>query len=95
MRTGTRTLWLITTLTVCAGEVIVMLILSQLRPLPVLAEAMLDGLMITAMATPALYFFLYRPMDRHIAERKAAEDALHELNDQLEQRVEDLSLIHI
>ena len=82
-------LWLITTLTVFAGEVIVMLILSQLRPLPVLAEAMLDGLMITAMATPALYFFLYRPMDRHIAERKAAEDALHELNDQLEQRVED------
>lgn len=82
-------LWLITTLTVFAGEVVVMIILSALPPLPVLVEAMLDGLMITAIATPALYFFLYRPMDRHIAKRKAAEDALRELNDLLEQRVED------
>ena len=80
-------LWLITTLTVFAGEVVVMVILSALPPLPVLAEAMLDGLMITAIASPALYFLLYRPMDRHIAERQAAEDALIELNQELEQRV--------
>ena len=80
-------LWLITTLTVFAGEVIVMLILSALPPLPVLLEAMLDGLMITAIATPALYFLLYRPMDRHITERRAAEDALIELNRELEHRV--------
>jgi PAS domain S-box-containing protein len=80
-------LWLITTLTVFAGEVIVMVILSALPPLPVLAEAMLDGLMITAIATPALYFLLYRPMDRHITRRRAAEDALIELNEELEERV--------
>jgi PAS domain S-box-containing protein len=83
------TLWLITTLTVFAGEVVVMIILSMLPALPVLVEALLDGLMITAMATPALYFLLYRPMDRHINERRAAENALIALNDQLEHRVAD------
>ncbi len=82
-------LWLITTLTVFAGEVIVMIILSTLRPLPVLVEAMLDGLLITAMATPALYFFLYRPMDRHIRRRRTAENALIQLNEGLERRVAD------
>jgi PAS domain S-box-containing protein len=81
------TLWLITTLTVFAGEIIVMIILSTLRPLPVLVEAVLDGLMITAIATPALYFFLYQPMVRHIRRRKVAEDALIELNEELEDRV--------
>jgi len=82
-------LWLITTLTVFTGEIIIMIILSMLEPLPVLAEALLDGFMVTALTTPALYFFLYRPMDRHITHRRAAEDALIELNDQLDQRVKD------
>ncbi len=79
----------VTALSVFVGEVIVMLVLAVIPEIPTFAEALLDGLMITALATPILLLFLFRPMVDQIRQRRAAEEALQTLNDELELRVEE------
>jgi PAS domain-containing protein len=79
----------ITALSVFVGEVIVMLVLAVIPEVPTLAEALLDGFMITVLATPVLLLFLFRPMVQQIRQRRQAEEKLQLLNDQLELRVEE------
>jgi PAS domain-containing protein len=79
----------ITSLSVFIGEVIVMLVLAALPEMPTFVEAMLDGLLITTLVTPVLLLFLFRPMVHQIEQRRAAEERLQLLNDQLEIRVEE------
>lgn len=71
------------------GEVIVMFVLSAIPPLPVVAEAFVDGLMITALMVPFLYLLLYKPMAAEIDRRRAAQRDLRDLNRELEQRVDE------
>jgi len=80
-------LYLFTAFAIFAGEVIVMLLLAMMQPLEIASEALADGIMLTVLVTPFLYLFLFRPMVLHIAERKAAEEALQFLNAELEERV--------
>jgi PAS domain-containing protein len=82
-------LFLFTAFAVFAGEVVVMLILAMMQPLEIASEALADGIMLTVLVTPFLYLFLFRPMVLHVAERKAAEEALRHLNAGLEERVEE------
>ena len=79
----------VTALSVFVGEVIVMLVLAAVPEVPTVTEALLDGLMITVLATPVLLLFLFRPMVRQIRQRREAEEKLRLLNDQLELRVEE------
>lgn len=69
------------------GEILVMLILAALPTMPTIIEALADGVMITALATPFLYLFLFRPMEEQIRQRKIAEQNLLALNDRLEHLV--------
>jgi len=73
-------LLIITALAVFVGEVLVMLILAVLPPLPMLVEAFTDGAMLTALASPCLYLFLFRPMRQQIQVRRRAEEELDNLN---------------
>lgn len=82
-------LFAVTALSVFVGEVIVMLVLAVVPEVPTLTEALLDGLMITILAAPVLLLFLFRPMVREIEQRRAAEEQLQLLNDELELRVEE------
>jgi len=82
-------LFLITALAVYLGEVVVMFLLSVLPALPMVIEAFVDALMLTALATPFLYLFLFRPMVAHIRERRRAEESLLKVNEALEHRVAD------
>lgn len=69
------------------GEVAVMVVLAYLPEMPTMIAAPVDGLLITAIATPALIFFLIRPMFLHINRREIAEEKLRLLNHTLEDRV--------
>jgi len=75
-----KRLLIITALAVFVGEVLVMLILSVLPPMLMLVEALADGAMITVLAAPVLYRFLFRPMQQHIQVRRRAEEELDSLN---------------
>ena len=79
----------ITALSVFVGEVIVMLALAAIPEVPTVTEALLDGFLITMLATPVLLLFLFRPMVQQIRQRRTAEEKLQLLNDQLELRVEE------
>lgn len=52
-------------------------------------ESFLDAGLLVALLSPTLYFFLFRPLARHIAERKRAEGALRKASHELERRVEE------
>ncbi len=71
------------------GEVIVMFVLAAIPPIPKGTEAFVDGMMITALMTPVLYLFLYRPMAAEIDRRRAAELNLRVLNRDLEEQVQE------
>lgn len=75
--------------TVFLGEVAIMFVLALFPNTPMIFEALLDGLSITLLVTPALILFLVQPMALHIESRKIAEQKLSKLNQELEERVRE------
>lgn len=61
------------------GEASVMFILSALPPLPTAIEAFVDAIMLTILVSPALYFFSFRPLIRHIREHGRIENELRRI----------------
>ncbi len=60
-----------------------------ISPLPTLQEALIDSAFLIAMLSPMLYFFMSRPLNQFIAQRRRAEDALQRAHDELEIRVQE------
>ena len=54
-----------------------MLLLYYLPHRSILSEAMVDATMLVALVSPALYFFLFRPLVVHIRDREMIEEVLH------------------
>lgn len=81
-------LCVMTTATIFLGEVIVMFVLAAIPPLSVVTEAVVDGMMISVLMLPSLYFFLYKPMNLEIGRRRKAEEDLRVLNRGLEESVD-------
>jgi len=77
----------LTALAIFAAELLIMFLFPLIQPIPVAFGAFLDSMMLTLLATPILYFLLFRPLVLHIGERSKAERALRELNQSLEERV--------
>lgn len=71
-------------LSVYVAELMVMLILTQLPPMPVLAEAFLDSTILIVLISPALFFFLFLPIIRHMKRREQAETSLRKNRDLLQ-----------
>ncbi len=78
-----RTLGIIA-LSVFVGEILVMFILAALPQFPVVLEAIVDSTMLIVLISPALFFFLFLPIIRHVERRKQAEDGLRKNRDLLQ-----------
>jgi PAS domain S-box-containing protein len=74
-------LFVILACSIFAGEASVMFLLDALPPLPDLEGALLDSTLLSTIVAPALYFFVFRPLTTHIAEREEAEQALRDSDD--------------
>lgn len=59
-----------------------MLIVAFLRPVSLRFEVLLDSFLLLILVSPALYFFLYRPLLLHIAERKGMIEACERSREQ-------------
>ena len=70
-------IFLIVALAVFVSEATVMLLLYYLPHRSILSEAMVDATMLVALVSPALYFFLFRPLVVHIRDREMIEEVLH------------------
>jgi diguanylate cyclase (GGDEF)-like protein/PAS domain S-box-containing protein len=64
-------------LTVFIAEAAVMLLLPSLPVLPYVAEAFTDASLLVLIISPALYYFLFRPLVIHIREREKIEGVLN------------------
>lgn len=71
------------------AEALIMFLMPIFGEIPVAFEAILDAVLLTVLASPFLYFLLFRPMLLHIEERRTAEKALLDLNVSLEHRVDE------
>lgn len=71
------------------AEALIMFLMPVFGEIPVAFEALLDAVLLTVLASPFLYFLLFRPMVLHIEERRTAEKALLDLNASLEHRVDE------
>jgi PAS domain-containing protein len=69
---------------VFAVEVIEPIFFPLLPPMSRRLEALLDGMVMTAVLAPLLYFLIVRRMVDQIARREAAEDELQRVNTELE-----------
>jgi PAS domain S-box-containing protein len=80
-------LLIITAVIILATETLIMFLLRLFHfSHPLIAE-LLDGLILTALTAPALYFFLVRPLELAISNLRRAEAVLHHAHDDLEQQV--------
>ncbi|MBI2924543.1 MAG: PAS domain-containing protein [Verrucomicrobia bacterium] len=89
---GDRTplrLLVITAISILLAEILIMFLLAVFHPLTQRMEALLDGIVLTVLIVPILYFSLFRPMTLLIAERRRAEEALQQAHHELERRVEE------
>jgi PAS domain-containing protein len=68
---------LIVCLSVFVSEAAVMLLLYSLPQLSLVSDAILDAALLVAIVSPALYYFLFRPLVIHIREREQIEEILH------------------
>ncbi len=83
-RSYTESTRLLLTLLVSAiviAEVLIMMVLQLLPPLPVWGEQLLDAGLLLTLVFPLLYFVLFRPLKTEIAARRSAESALRESED--------------
>ncbi len=79
----------LTALGIFVAEALIMFLMPLIGEIPMAFEAILDAVLLTFLASPFLYFLLFRPMVLHIKERKTAESALLYVNANLENRVKE------
>jgi PAS domain S-box-containing protein len=58
------------------GEMLIMLLITELPPITQFHTALLDAILLVFTAFPILYFLIFRPLTVHITERIHAESAL-------------------
>ena len=66
-------LLLITAGSIFVSEILIMTVLRFVTPLSPFKEALLDAVLLSVTVFPVLYFFVFRLLNRHIAQRRLAE----------------------
>jgi PAS domain S-box-containing protein len=63
-------------LSIFIAEVLVMLVMSILPQFSAGTGAFMDGLLLTVLVSPVLYFFIVKPLRSHMAERERVDNAI-------------------
>ena len=71
------------------AEVIAMIVVYFLPPLPYSLVVLVDAGIMLIMIFPFLYYFSFLPLIQHIELRRQAENELHKTHDELEVRIQD------
>jgi len=66
-------LLLITVGSIFVSEILIMMVLRSVAPLSPFTEALLDAVLLSVTVFPVLYFFVFRLLNRHIAQQRLAE----------------------
>ena len=77
-------------ISIFVAEVLVMFFFMTLPELPKITEAFVDGLLLSILVAPALYYFLYKPLRVENKERQLIEQELRRSEKQLRLQAEQL-----
>jgi GAF domain-containing protein len=72
---------------VFVAEFLIMIVFLLLPPFSPLAEALIDSIALVFLLSPALYWFVFRPLLIQIAERKRIEAELKTLHQSMDQKM--------
>lgn len=86
-------LLVILVITIFSAEILIMFFLHSLA-LPLWIEGLLDGLVLTLLIFPALYFSVFRPLSLCISGCKLAEHDVKELSDRIQHILENTPAVH-
>jgi hypothetical protein len=64
---------MITAGTIFVSEILIMLLLKFLPPISPFKEALLDAMLLSLTIFPALYFFVFKLLNQHIAQQRRSE----------------------
>lgn len=67
----------LTALSIFGAEAVIMGFFLVIPPMQPIVEALIDSTLVTAIAIPILYFYLYRPMTSYIAEHAQIQSEIH------------------
>ncbi len=82
----------ITIIGIFLAEVVAMLVIYRLEPMPFAWQTVVDALVMTVLIYPLLYFLSFKPLLTHIAEREIVEVQLHQVQAGLQQQVQQFRL---
>lgn len=84
----------ITAISIFAAEAVVMVVISALpQGVPLFTEALIDAVLLTIIVVPVLYFFFYRPLNAHMAERVKVEESREKLIGELQAALEKIKVL--
>jgi hypothetical protein len=86
-------LFAITMFSIFLAEVFIMVMFFFLPPLGILGTAFLDGTLLTMIIFPMLYFFVLRPMQRHVVQRREVEGEKEEVIKQLRKSLAEIKVL--
>ena len=66
-------LLLITAGSIFVSEILIMMVLRFVPPLPPFEEALIDAALLSFTVFPVLYFFIFRLLNQHIAQQRLTE----------------------
>ena len=82
-------LLIITIITIFMAEVVAMIAVYFIEPLPYSVTTFIDAGIMIILIFPVLYYFSFRPLLRQMKKSWQAEDLLHKAYDELELRVQE------
>jgi signal transduction histidine kinase len=83
-------LFLIVGISIMVAEIAIMFLFQQLPQMPLLVGNILDGVILTALLFPVLYYFLFCPLNAHVAELDRMEASLVHQNEELREKTKQL-----
>jgi len=67
--------------TIIVAEILIMTVIRYLPPMEFFAEALLDGVLLSFIVFPTLYFFVFKYLNQQISQNKQLEDELRKALD--------------
>jgi len=79
--------------TIFVSEVLIMVVLRYLPPLAAFQAALLDAVLLSFMVFPSLYFFVFKPMNRHIDQHRWTQAEKDILIAELHKALEEVKVL--
>ncbi|MGE5448292.1 MAG: PAS domain S-box protein, partial [Bacteroidales bacterium] len=79
--------------TIIIIEIVIMVVMDHIVPLPSMSEAIFDSFLLVIMLAPVIYFLIFQPMTRYVSDRKEIIRSLSHEKDFVESLIRTANVI--